>query len=126
MRFEREDAGCEIRDSRCRMERDRKRGIKISHPISHLASCDANLPLLRFSVADKFNDFVRGGRCEQARAYSGVTQYSADACKDGEMLRHGRRDEQEKQSGWRIINGAIRDALVVTAKNNDGVIHQTH
>jgi len=34
------------------------------------------------------------------------------------MLRHGRRDEQEKQSGGLRIDGAVRDALVVPAKND--------
>src|SRR6058998_2846199 len=73
---------------------------------------------LRFRLPNQGDDHFRSVRGEQVPAHFRVAHQPAGAGEDSEMLRHGRGDQQEKQLGGLRVDGAVRYALVVSAKNN--------
>ncbi len=71
-----------------------------------------------FRLPNQGDDLFRPLGSEEVLSHFRVAHQPAGAGEESQMLRHGGCDQQEKQLGGLRVYGAVRDALVVPAKNN--------
>jgi hypothetical protein len=78
-----------------------------------------------FGIADEGADLVGVLGGEQSLAQFGIAQQATDARQHGQVLGDGGGDEQEEQLRRRAVDCSVRNAAVVTAEDEDGLVHET-
>jgi len=81
---------------------------RITHYVSHL----------RFRLPNQGDDLFRSVGGQKVLAHFRVAYEPAGAGEQSQMLRHGGCDQKEKQLGGLRVDGSIRYALFVPAKND--------
>src|SRR5206468_638174 len=79
---------------------------------------------LRLRLANQRDYLFRSIGRHQVLAQFRVANQAADTGEDGQVLRDGGCDQEEKKSGRLGINGSVTDSLVVPAKDNDRLFDQ--
>ena len=81
---------------------------------------------IRLRFTDQRHDFFWSVSSEEVLSHFRVAHEPAGAGEQGQMLRHRRGDQQEKQLGGFRVDGAVGYALVVPAKNDHRLFDQTN